>query len=410
MDRNRLVLLLGALCMLGPFSIDMYLPAFPSMTGELGASASRIQLSLTTFIIGLAVGQLLVGPLSDAVGRRKPLLAGLSVYSLISLACAAAPSAYALVGLRLVQGLGVAAAFVVATAVARDRFSGLAMARFMSLLMLFNGLGPVLAPVIGAQVLRVTSWRGTFLVLAAIGVLLLVTFLIALPETHPPSKRQPANLRTTLRVFGGLLTDRVFLGYTLAASLALGSLFAYVAGSSFVLQNVFGLSPQTFSLVFGLNSAGILLSGLLNTWLTGRIMPRGLLKIGLSTAVLGGIGLVAAALTGAGLPLFLPPLFLVTTSVGLLMPNAATLAMSRHAESAGSASALLGVLQFLVGGLAAPLVGAAGTASVVPMAAVMAALTISAALAFVVLTRGDVGITADDPLVEEHREPVEHPA
>jgi DHA1 family bicyclomycin/chloramphenicol resistance-like MFS transporter len=407
MNRNQLVLLLGALCMLGPFSIDMYLPSFPSMAAELGASASQIQLSLTTFIVGLAVGPLFVGPISDAVGRRKPLLIGLSVYAVVSLVCAFAPSANALIGLRLVQGIGVSAGFVVARAIALDRFSGLAMARFMSLLMLVNGLGPVLAPVVGGQVLRLTSWRGTFLVLTALGVLLLVAFLAWLPETHPPSKRQPANLRTTLRVFGGLLTDRVFVGYALAAALALGALFAYVAGSSFVLQNVFGLSPQAFSLVFGLNSAGILTSGLLNTWLTGRIMPRGLLRIGLYLAVVGGLGLLTVAITGGGLALFLPPLFLVTTSVGLLLPNAATLAMSRHAEAAGSASALLGVLQFLIGGLAAPLVGAAGTASVVPMAAVMAGLTVSAALVFVTLARGDVGITA---LVEEDREPVEHPA
>ena len=205
----------------------------------------------------------------------------------------------------------------------------------------------------------------------------------------------PANLLGTLRTFGGLLADRYFLGYALAASFALGALFAYVSGASFVLQNVFGLSPQAFSLVFGINSLGILLAGLLNTWLTGKIMPRDLLKIGLGMAALGGVGLLTAGLMGATLPIFLPPLFLITTSVGLLLPNAATLAMSRHPEAAGSASALLGVMQFLVGGLVAPLVGAAGTSSVVPMATVMACLTMSGVLAFVLLTRGDKGITRE---------------
>ncbi|HEX6344214.1 multidrug effflux MFS transporter [Umezawaea sp.] len=393
--RLKLVGLLGALCTLGPMSIDMYLPAFPSMASELGAAAPQIQLSLTTFIIGLALGQLLAGPVSDAIGRRKPLLIGLVTYITFSLLCAIAPTALALAGLRFIQALGVAAGFVVATAVARDLFSGLAMAKFMSLLMLVNGLGPVIAPVLGGQVLRLTSWRGTFLVLAVIGAVLLAVLAFALPETHKPEKRVPANLKGTLRTFATLLGDRYFVGYALAASFALGSLFAYVSGASFVLQGVFGLTPQQFSLVFGVNSLGILLAGLLNTWLTGRLMPRTLLTAGLGMATAGGAGLVAAGVLGGGLLTFLPALFLLTTSVGVLLPNAASLAMNRHPEAAGSASALLGVLQFLAGGLIAPVVGAAGTESVIPMAAVMAGLTIAAALAFALLTRGDKGITAE---------------
>lgn len=400
-SRLKLVGLLGALCTLGPMSIDMYLPAFPAMAVELDAAAPQIQLSLTTFIIGLALGQLLAGPISDAVGRRKPLIAGLATYITFSLLCAIAPTALALAGLRFIQALGVAAGFVVATAVARDLFSGLAMAKFMSLLMLVNGLGPVIAPVLGGQILRITSWRGTFLALAIIGAALLVLLAFALPETHKPENRTPANFRNTLTTFGRLLKDRFFIGYALAASFALGSLFAYVAGASFVLQGVFDLSPQQFSLVFGVNSLGILLAGSLNTWLTGRLMPRQLLKAGLALAATGGLGLLAAGLTGTGLPTFLPALFLLTTSVGVLLPNAATLAMNRHPEAAGSASALLGVLQFLAGGLIAPVVGAAGTTSVIPMAAVMAGLTAAAALSFAVLTRGDKGITRETDAVPD---------
>ncbi|HWO62349.1 MAG TPA: multidrug effflux MFS transporter, partial [Umezawaea sp.] len=285
-------------------SIDMYLPAFPSMATELGTAAPQIQLSLTTFIIGLALGQLLAGPISDAIGRRKPLLVGLATYITFSLLCAIAPTALALAGLRFIQALGVAAGFVVATAVARDLFSGLAMAKFMSLLMLVNGLGPVIAPVLGGQILRLTSWRGTFLVLAIIGTILLAILAFALPETHKSENRVPANLKGTLKTFGKLLKDRYFLGYALAASFALGSLFAYVSGASFVLQKVFGLSPQQFSLVFGVNSLGILLAGLLNTWLTGRLMPRTLLKAGLTMATTGGLGLLTAGLTNSGLPTF----------------------------------------------------------------------------------------------------------
>ncbi|MFC6088956.1 multidrug effflux MFS transporter [Saccharothrix lopnurensis] len=394
-NKTRLAALLGALCSLGPLSIDTYLPAFPDMAREFGTGGSQVQLSLTTFIIGLSLGQLLVGPLSDSWGRRRPLLVGLGGYVLVSLVCAAAPGALAFSGLRLLQGLGVAAGFVVAAAIARDRFEGLAMARFMSLMMMVNGMGPVLAPVLGGQLLRFTSWRGTFVVLALLGLVLLVLLALTLPETLPPDRRRPANLLLTLRVFGGLLADRKFLGYVLASSLALGSLFAYVAGASFVLQDVFGLTAQQFSYVFAANSVAIFLAGVLNTRLTGRIMPRPLLKTGLAGAAVGGVGLVVGAALDGGLATFLPPLFVLTIGVGLLMPNASTLAMSRHPEAAGSASAVLGVLTFLVGGLMAPLVGAGGSASLLPMVTVMGASAVLATVVFAVLTRGDVGITRD---------------
>ncbi|WP_063747030.1 multidrug effflux MFS transporter [Saccharothrix sp. NRRL B-16314] len=394
-NRTRLVALLGSLCLLGPLSVDMYLPGFPAIAAEFGAVETQIQLSLTTFILGLSAGQLVVGPLSDSWGRRRPLLVGIGSYVVISLFCAVAPSALAFAGLRLLQGLGVAAGFVVAMAVARDRFEGLAMARFMSLMMLVNSLGPVLAPVLGGQLLRFTSWRGTFVVLGVFGLILLIALATGLPETLPPSKRRPANLLLTVKVFGGLLADRKFLGYALASALALGSLFAYVAGGSFILQNVYGLTPQQFSLVFALNSVAILVAGLLNTALTGRVMPRPLLKIGLAGSAVGGVGLLVGGVAGGGLATFLPPLFLLTMSVGLLMPNASTLAMSRHPEAAGSASAVLGVTTFLVGGLMAPLVGAGGSASVLPMVTVMASATVLAVILFATLTRGDVGITRD---------------
>ena len=394
-NKTRLAALLGALCSLGPLSIDTYLPAFPDMAREFGTGESQVQLSLTTFIIGLSVGQLLVGPLSDSWGRRRPLLVGLGGYVLVSLVCAAAPGALAFSGLRLLQGLGVAAGFVVAAAIARDRFEGLAMARFMSLMMMVNGMGPVLAPVLGGQLLRFTTWRGTFVVLALLGLVLLVLLALTLLETLPPDRRRPANLLLTLRVFGGLLADRRFVGYVLASSLALGSLFAYVAGASFVLQDVFGLTAQQFSYVFAANSVAIFLAGVLNTGLTGRIMPRPLLKTGLAGAAVGGVGLVVGAALDGGLATFLPPLFVLTTGVGLLMPNASALAMSRHPEAAGSASAVLGVLTFLVGGLMAPLVGAGGSASLLPMVTVMGASAVLAVVVFAVLTRGDEGITRD---------------
>lgn len=385
-------MLLGALCLLGPLSIDTYLPAFPAVAEEFGAGPSQVQLSLTTFIVGMSIGQLVIGTLSDSLGRRRPLLFGVALYAVVSLVCAVAPSAGALAALRLVQGFSVASGFVVALAIARDRFEGLAMARFMSLLLLTNGLGPVLAPVLGGQLLRFTTWRGTFVALALIAVVLFAVLAIALPETLPPDRRRPTAWWATARVFGALLTDRAFLGYALSSALSLGALFGYVAGASFALQGVFGLSPQQFSVVFGANSVAIFIAGLLNTALTGRVVPKALLWLGLGMGAVGGLGLVATGVFGGGLVAFLVPMFLVTTSVGVLTPNAATLAMARYAESAGSASAVLGVTRFVVAGSMAPLVGAGGSASVVPMIVVIAGASVSALVVGLVLTRGDAGV------------------
>jgi DHA1 family bicyclomycin/chloramphenicol resistance-like MFS transporter len=385
--RVRYVLILGSLSAFGPLSIDMYLPAFPAIAAELGTGPSQVQLSLTACTVGLALGQLVAGPLSDAFGRRRPLLTGLVVFTLASLLCAVAPSVYALAGLRLVQGLGGAAGIVVARAVVRDLYSGVAMARFFSLLMLVNGLAPILAPLIGGQLLRATSWRGVFLVLGAIGAVLLVATAFGVRETLPAESRRPGRLGGTLRTFRGLLGDRAFVGYSLSAALAFAAMFAYISGSSFVLQDVYGMSPQLFSVVFGVNSLGIVLVGQLNGRLVTRVDPRRLLAIGLGVNAVGGVAVALSAATGIGLGGLLPALFLVASSIGMVFPNATALALSGHPETAGSASALLGVMQFLAGGSAAPLVGSAGTSSALPMGVVMGVLSLAAVTVFVVLTR-----------------------
>lgn len=385
--RTKYVLVLGALSAFGPLSIDMYLPAFPAIASELNAGASQVQLSLTACTVGLAFGQLVAGPLSDTFGRRRPLLIGLVVFTLTSLLCAVATSAYALAGLRLVQGLGGAAGIVVARAVVRDLCSGVAMARFFSLLMLVGGLAPILAPLIGGQMLRVTSWRGVFLVLGVIGVVLLVATAFGVRETLPTESRRPGSLGSTLRTFAGLLGDRAFVGYSLSAALAFAAMFAYISGSSFVLQDVYGMSPQLFSVVFGVNSLGIVLVGQLNGRLVARVAPSRLLAIGLGINAVGGVAVAVSAAFGLGLPGLLPAFFLVASSVGMVFPNATALALSGHPETAGSASALLGVMQFLAGGVAAPLVGSVGTGTALPMGVVMGALSLSAVVVFLALTR-----------------------
>ncbi|MBP2319951.1 DHA1 family bicyclomycin/chloramphenicol resistance-like MFS transporter [Kibdelosporangium banguiense] len=390
----RAALILGALSAFAPLSIDMYLPAFPAMTGQLSATASEIQLTLTTFVVSLAIGQAIAGPLSDSFGRRRPLVAGLVLYAVASVACAFAPSAYVLVVLRFLQGLGAAAGIVIARAVVRDLFSGIAMARFFSRLMLVAGLAPILAPVLGGELLRFTSWRGIFVVLSVFGVVLLLSTLLGLPETLPATRRQPARVGGVLRSYGSLLRDRVFVGYAMTAALLFAALFAYISGSTFVLQEVYGLTPQQFSLVFGANAVGIMIAGQLSGWLVGRFSSRRLVTIGLVIALVGGAGLVAMTVAGLGLIAILVPLFLIVSSIGIVMPNATALGLADQADNAGAASALIGITQFLVGGISAPLVGAGSGA--LPMAIVMAALSVLSTLTYAVLTRDKADRQKDD--------------
>jgi DHA1 family bicyclomycin/chloramphenicol resistance-like MFS transporter len=387
-ERLRVFLILGVLSAIGPLSVDMYLPALPRLTGDLAAGASLVQLTLTACLVGLAAGQVLAGPISDMWGRRGPMFAGTAVYTVASLACVVAPNVELLIALRLIQGLAGAACIVISRAVVRDLHEGPAAARFFSLLMLVNGVAPVLAPVIGGQVMRFTSWRGIFLVLTLLGLLMAVS-LLGLRETLPPERRHTGGLRAALRVFGALCTDRVYLGYALAGGLAFAAMFAYISGSPFVLQNIYGMSPQTFSLVFAVNSLGIVAFGQISGVLAGRVRLRTLLAAGLVICALGGLLLVVSVSGGPGLAGVLPALFLVVSAIGLTMPNSVALALSgRPANVAGSASALFGLMQYVIGALAAPLVGVAGTHSAAPMAIVIFASGVAAILVLAVLTRG----------------------
>jgi len=382
--RIRLVLILGALSAMGPLSIDFYLPGLPELSDDLDASATQAQLTLTACLAGLAVGQLLAGPLSDRLGRRRPLLVGLACYAAASLACALSPSIYALVLLRLVQGFAGAGAIVIARAIVRDLRSGAAAARLYSVLMLVTGLAPMLAPILGGQLLQVMSWRGLFVGLAAAGVLLLLGSISWLAETLPPAMRHAGGWRETTRVFHRLARDRVFVGYALVLGLSFGEMFAYIAGSPFVVEDVYGVSPQLFAVVFGVNALGIVACSQLNGLLVGRVGPTRLLASGLAVGAVGGVTLLAVALAGGiGLAGILPCLFAIVSSIGLVIPNATALALTGYdPHVAGSASALLGVLQFGFGAAVAPLVGAAGVESAVPMAVVMATLGLCACGAF----------------------------
>jgi DHA1 family bicyclomycin/chloramphenicol resistance-like MFS transporter len=390
------VLVLGALIALGPLTIDMYLPAFPALSAELGASDSATQLTLTGMLAGLAVGQLLIGPLSDALGRKRPLVAGLVTHAVASGLAALAPSIHVLTSVRVLQGFAGAAISVVAMATVRDLFSGFAVAKLMSRLMLVIGLAPVLAPSIGGVILEWTSWRGIFGVLAATAVVLCVVAVLGLRESLPVDRRRPLHLRGTLATYRSLLRDTSFMALVLIGGLMMSAMFAYVAGSSFVLQDGYGLDELRFGLVFGANAAGLIVASQFNPFLIRRF---GVLNV-LSGAILVGLGaaavLVVTGLTGGGGLLgVLVPLGVVVAAVGLSFPNTPALALTRHGETAGTAAAVLGAVQFGVGAVVAPLGGMFGSASAAPMGAIMLAVTLLAtALMF--------GVVRRDPSVGLH--------
>ncbi|MET9516542.1 Bcr/CflA family multidrug efflux MFS transporter [Streptomyces sp. NPDC002994] len=384
-------LVLGGLTALPPLSMDMYLPALPDVTQSLRSPAATVQLTLTACLAGMALGQLVVGPMSDRFGRRKPLLLGMMVYVVATAICAFAPSIELLIAFRLLQGLAGAAGIVIARAVVRDLYDGVEMARFFSTLMLISGVAPVIAPVIGGQVLRLTDWRGIFVVLTGVGVLLTLVVWKWLHETLPADRRHEGGVGEALRTMRGLLADRVFTGYVLAGGLAFAALFAYIAASPFVVQEIYGASPQTFSLLFGINSVGLIAVGQINgKLLVGRVSMDKVLATGLTVIALASLALLLMT-TGVfgkvGLVPVAAGLFVLMSSMGLALPNTNALALMRTPHAAGSASALLGTSSFLIGAIASPLVGIAGEATAVPMAVVQLTCALASLTCFAALCR-----------------------
>lgn len=380
-------LVLGGLTALPPLSMDMYLPALPQVTHALHSPAATVQLTLTACLAGMALGQLVVGPLSDRFGRRRPLLIGMVVYVLATAACAFATSAELLISVRLLQGLAGAAGIVISRAVVRDLYDGVEMARFFSTLLLISGAAPIIAPTIGGQILRLTDWRGVFAVLTVIGTLLTAIVWRSLHETLPPEDRHAGELSGTFGAMRGLLADRVFTGYVVAGSFGFAALFTYVSASAFVVQDIYGASPQTFSLLFGLNSIGIVGVGQLNgKVLVGRIDMDRVLAAGL-VLVTGASVVLVLLTTGVfghpGLPAIAAALFVLMASMGLVLPTTNTQALLRTKRSAGSASALIGTSSFLVGAVVSPLAGVAGDGTAIPMAVTQLTCTLIASAAFV---------------------------
>lgn len=359
--RLRLILVLGALIAIGPLSIDMYLPALPRIAENLHTSESAIQLTLTGMLAGMGVGQLLIGPLSDAIGRRRPLIVGTAVHVVASLACLVAPTAALLDAARVLQGLGAAAGAVLALAVIRDLFNDRAAATLLSRLMLVLSVSPILAPSLGSALLRWTSWRGVFVALAVLGLVVTVTTALALPETLPARRRTELRLGSTLRAYGTLLSDVPFLALVIASGLAMAGLFGFVAGASFVFQQQFGLSQQQFGLLFAASAFWLIAATQLNARLMNRFEPYQVLVAASVPATVAASVMFGAAVTGlGGTVAILAALWGTLFFVGLILPNIPAVAMSAHGDSAGTAAALLGSAQFVVGAAVAPLVGVLG--------------------------------------------------
>jgi MFS transporter, DHA1 family, multidrug resistance protein len=377
----RLTLILGILTAFGPLSIDMYLPGLPAIAREFDAGTAA-QLTLSLFFAGLAIGQALYGPIADRVGRRWPLLVGCALYAVASAACALAASIESLVILRFVQAIGACAGMVIARSVVRDLFDARESARMYSFLMLVMGLAPITAPLIGGQMLTVFGWRAIFWLLSGFGLLCVALVAHGLPESLPTERRVRAGLGQALKVYAGLLADRQFLGYALAGGLAFAGMFTYISGSPFVFIELYGVAPQQYGWLFGVNALGLVLASQINRRLVARYQAETLLAAALATCALAGVVLAVITATGfGGLPGLLVPLFVCIAGLGLVGPNSAAAAMAPYGRAAGSASALLGTIQFVVGAVAGTLVGVLNNGTALPMAGIIAVCQIAGLIA-----------------------------
>lgn len=381
------IILMGALTAIAPLSIDMYLPAFPAISAELSA-LGRIELTLAAFFIGVASGQLFYGPISDRFGRKPPLYIGLALFTAASIGAMLAQSIETLVLWRFLQGLGGCAGMVIARAVVRDRCAPQEAAKAFSLLMLVMGLAPILAPVLGGLLLEVLSWRALFALLAGFGMLCLFFIWKTLAESHDSTKAEPLHPGRVLKNYGALLQHRHFMACTLASGLAFAGLFAYIAGSPFVVMQLHGLSPQQYSWMFGVNSFGLIAASQLNMLLLRRYEMLALLRAALMLAAAAGLFLLSLALLHLlTLPLLLTGFFFFTASIGIIAPNAGASALADQGEKAGTASALMGALQFGVATLAGASMSLWHDGSAAPLVSVMAFCGIAAALLPLLLLR-----------------------
>ncbi|WP_066194057.1 MULTISPECIES: Bcr/CflA family efflux MFS transporter [Gracilibacillus] len=383
-----LAFLLALLGMIGPFNIDMYLSSFPMIAEDFSVRASLVQLSLTACLIGLAIGQLVIGPISDSVGRKKPLIIGLSLFAIASLICAIAPNIFVLIVARFLQGFFGSAGIVLSRAMVRDKFSGRELTQFFAMLMVINAVAPMVAPISGGAVLLLpfATWHTIFLVLCLFGLFLVSLVIFKIKESLPVERRQPASIIGTFKTMGALLTDKSFVGYAIVVCFVQGGTFAYVAGTPFVYQDLYGVSPQVFSLLFGVNGLAIISGNALVGKLSDYIPERTLLRTGVIISLSANSLLLVMTIIKGPLLMIVLPIFIHMFTIGIVLTSSFSLAMKNQANHAGSASAILGMSPMLMGSIIAPLVGLDETTPI-PMGAALFTTSLIGFIAFFTLTK-----------------------
>ena len=375
---------------IAPLATDMYVPAFPQVGRDLASSATQVQLTLTTFFVGMALGQLIGGPVSDSRGRRRPLLISLIVMTVASLACAFSPTITLMMAARFVQGLAGGCAMVTARATIVDLTRGAQMVRSLNLVAGVGGIAPIAGPLVGAVILQLSHWRVSFWVVAVLGGLMIVAVAIGIRESLPPDRRHRGGLRQHGQATRQIAGQRGFVGYLIVMAFSMGVTFAYVATSAFILQSMNGLSPIMYSVDFAANAVGLALATLFAARLAGRVATRSVITVGVAaTAVAGALLLVGALWWGTPLIVALVAFFLLMSAQGLVGPNAGALASAQVPEHPGTGSAVLGFLQWCMAGLIAPIAGLGGEDTAVPMAVIILALAGMSLAALLTLTRTD---------------------
>ncbi|WP_459548257.1 multidrug effflux MFS transporter [Nocardia sp. X0981] len=396
---GALLVVLALLSAAAPFAVDMYLPAFTDLATDLNTTATSVQLTLTTFLVGLAAGQLLIGPLSDRFGRRKPLVLATAITVAVTVVCAVAPTIWLLVAMRFVQGLTAASGLVIGRAVGADRTEGAATARIFTLFSAIGGIAPVVAPLLGG-VLVSAGWRAEFWALSGIFLLMFLGALFVVPESLPPQRRHTEGFTGTLRGIGRIGSDRGYLGYIFTFALGFAGMMAYISASPFVIENVLGMSNRAYTIVFATNAAGMVLTGVVVSRLVGRFGPGPILRTGQAVILVAGTALLVVLMAGVPAAFVLPVLFVLVAATPTVMGTASALAIGRARHAAGTASALMGALQFALGAVVSPLVGLGGSGTGLPMGAV---IVVCACLGMIARR---VAVAAGEP-VRPERQPVD---
>ena len=386
-NRLWIALILGFLASIPPFATDFYLPALPQMTTDLSASASLVQLSLTACLLGMALGQFVIGPYSDVLGRKLPLTISLLVFVISTILCVYSPNVWVLVILRFIQGFSGAGGVVLSRAIVRDLYSGYEVTKFMAILTLINGVVTILAPVVGGQLLKITDWRGIFFILGVISIIIFLSVILGIKESLPEEQRTESGLKNTVLNFGNLFKDKIFMGYTLTQGLIFGGFFGYMSASPFVLQDIYGLSAQEYSFSFAINAAGVILATYCAEKLVGKFNEGTILTFFLYLSLGASALLLFSILFNGHIMLILLSFFLIFSCMGVISMLSNSLAMQSQDRNAGSASALLGLVPFILGAITAPLVGIGGGHTAVPMAIVIAICNIGALMCFKKLVR-----------------------